>query len=60
MLRSKTAGRTFDSYASGLRGDDFHSTAWTLLALSRWAVAIGNQDHDDAPTLRLVHDDLAT
>jgi len=37
---------------------DLHATAWSLLALARWAVAIGVQAHDNRPAgLRLVCSD---
>jgi squalene-hopene/tetraprenyl-beta-curcumene cyclase len=38
--------------------NDLNSTAWSLMALARWAVAIGVQAHDNQPTgLRLVCSD---
>jgi squalene-hopene/tetraprenyl-beta-curcumene cyclase len=47
-----------DSAGGGWYRNDLHSSARPFLALSRWAVAIGKQNHDDKPAgLRLLGDD---
>jgi hypothetical protein len=48
-----------DSAVGGWYRNDLHSSAATLLALARWAVAIGQPNHHEKPTgLRLVCGDL--
>jgi squalene-hopene/tetraprenyl-beta-curcumene cyclase len=42
-----------------LASTSLHCCAWSLMALARWIVAVGNQPAKDSPSLRLVCDDAS-